>query len=502
MEYDSIIIGAGVAGLAAAYKLSCEGRKVLLIERQPVAGGYATTFRRKGFMFESSVHCVDALYGDEELMRLLHEYGLDKKVDFVQLKDFSRLIYPEHDFVANFNLDDYSAALKKFFPQEAKGIDSLFSRVRDFSRQMRRFTRFPAPYWLKLLLSPLISPLVVKFCFCTAENYIRKYIRNDKLYGIITDIWKFAGLGPRRLSALYFFIIFNGYYNNRTAYIKGGMSRLFDAMVSDIRANGSEVRFNTTVEKIITFRGKNVKGVVTEKAEEFLAKTVISNASGLNTFDCLIDDQAVKVRVRPELEALEKSISATQVYLGLSKPAKQLGMDQFMFSVNSGYDHDKNFSYSQKGDYKNCSIAIVDHSQLDPAQAPEGKGTLLIMALDSFANWQGLDPQEYARKKSEAAKILIQRAEKFLPGLWANIEVTEVATPITMQRYTLSPQGAIYGFAQTVAQSGINRLSQDTCVKGLFLAGAWTQPGGGVHACFVSGLDAAEKALGLLTKRN
>ncbi len=88
MEYDSIIIGAGVAGLAAAYKLSCEGRKVLLIERQPVAGGYATTFRRKGFMFESSVHCVDALDGDEELMRLLHEYGLDKKVDFVQLKDF------------------------------------------------------------------------------------------------------------------------------------------------------------------------------------------------------------------------------------------------------------------------------------------------------------------------------------------------------------------------------------------------------------------------------
>jgi phytoene dehydrogenase-like protein len=61
-----------------------------------------------------------------------------------------------------------------------------------------------------------------------------------------------------------------------------------------------------------------------------------------------------------------------------------------------------------------------------------------------------------------------------------------------MYRYTLTPEGAIYGFSHTIMQSGIFRLDQKTRIKGLFLAGAWTRPGAGVHACFISGIDAAE----------
>jgi prolycopene isomerase len=87
------------------------------------------------------------------------------------------------------------------------------------------------------------------------------------------------------------------------------------------------------------------------------------------------------------------------------------------------------------------------------------------------------------------------RAEKYLPGLSKYIEVIEAATPRTMSRFSASPEGAIYGFAQTPKQSGINRLSQETKVKGLFLTGAWTRPGGGIHACFISGIDAADLAL-------
>ncbi|MFA6350658.1 MAG: NAD(P)/FAD-dependent oxidoreductase [Candidatus Omnitrophota bacterium] len=502
MQYDAIIIGAGVAGLAAAYKLSRQGKKIILLERQPVAGGYATVFKRKGFTFESSVHCVDSLFAGEELMDLLQKYGLDKKIEFIPLKDFSRLIYPEHDLVADFDLSDYARTLKTGFAQESRGIDSLFRQIHAFSGQFKWFINSDLPYWLKLILSPIISPMIIKLSLCTAESVIKKHIKNEKLYGILTDVWKFAGLSPSRLSALYFFIIFNGYYNNRTTYIKGGMVKLFENMINEIRTNGSEVKFNTTVEKITTINGIIVKGVVTDKGEEFFAKTVISNASGINTLAGMIDNEPLKNVLRPRLEAMEKSISATQVYLGLNTPAKALGMDHFMLSVNLDYNHDRNFAYCQNGDYRNCSLAIVDHAQLDPGLAPEGKGTLLIMALDSFSNWEGLSADEYLRKKSEAGNILIQRAEKLLPGLTGHIEIMEVATPKTMERYTLSPRGAIYGFAQTVAQSGINRLSQNTDIKGLFLAGAWTQPGGGVHACFLSGDDAAGEALNFLTKRN
>ncbi|MFA5096826.1 MAG: FAD-dependent oxidoreductase, partial [Candidatus Omnitrophota bacterium] len=72
----------------------------------------------------------------------------------------------------------------------------------------------------------------------------------------------------------------------------------------------------------------------------------------------------------------------------------------------------------------------------------------------------------------------------------------------TMERYGSSPEGAIYGFAQTAEQSALRRLPRETRVKGLYLAGSWTQPGGGIHACFISGIEAAHSALRFLDEDN
>jgi len=186
------------------------------------------------------------------------------------------------------------------------------------------------------------------------------------------------------------------------------------------------------------------------------------------------------------------------VYLGLKVPAKSLGMGHFMFSVNDSYEHDENYNFCLNADYDKCPFSLVDHAQIDPTLAPLGKGSLLIMVLDKYRNWYNLEDAEYQKKKIEVADKLISRAEKYLPGLKENIEIMEVATPMTMARFGSSPEGAIYGFAQSVSQSGINRLSQKTKVRGLFLAGAWTRPGDGVHGCFDSGIDAADLALRLL----
>jgi prolycopene isomerase len=140
-------------------------------------------------------------------------------------------------------------------------------------------------------------------------------------------------------------------------------------------------------------------------------------------------------------------------------------------------------------------LELVDHAQIDPGLVPQGKGSLLIMTLDNYANWHNLTEEEYRRKKIEVANRLIARTEKYLPDLPKYIEAMEIATPRTMARFGSSPEGAIYGFAQTVQQSGMQRLSQKTAIKGLILAGAWTKPGGGIHACFISGIDAADLAM-------
>ncbi|MCK9604603.1 MAG: NAD(P)/FAD-dependent oxidoreductase [Candidatus Omnitrophica bacterium] len=494
MEYDAIIIGAGVGGLACGLKLSCEGKKVLLLEKQPLPGGFATTFSRKGFIFESAVHCVDTLTKTEEIRTFMDESGITKEITFINLDDFARIIYPDYDFVADFKQDNFISVLKSNFPQERKNIDRFFRAFDKFHRQFERFNHSRLPLGIKLLISPLAYPMIISTSISTAAQFVDKYIKDAKLKAIVTDIWRFTGLPPSRLSAIYFLLVFECYYYNSTAYVKGGFIKLFQAMVERIKESGSEVRFNTSVVKIITRDGKRVKSVVTDKGEEFSARTIVSNANAIDTLTKMLDVDAVKEEYGRKLASLEKSVSAFQIYLGLSVPAKTLGMNHSIFSISNAYDHDENYNYSMSGDYDRCSLELVDHAQIDPALAPQGKGTLLIMTLDNYANWRDLSEEQYQAKKKEVADKFIKRSEKYLPGLSKYIEVMEIATPRTMARFGTSPEGAIYGFAQTIGQSGINRLAQETKVKGLFLAGAWTMPGGGAHACFLSGIMAGELA--------
>lgn len=498
MQYDAVIIGAGIGGLFSAFKLSCAGKRVLLIEKEPLPGGYATTFKRKGFSFESAVHCVDSLDEGGEMREFLEETGIAREVDFIKLKGFGRVIFPEHDFVVNADRGDFINFLKDNFPAEAENIGRLFYEFDKFYRQFDRFCDYGMPGWMKMALTPFLYPYIIRMSILSIGQVIDNFIKDKKLKAIITAIWGFMGLPPSRLSAFYFLIVLRGYYFTPTAYIRGGFIRLFHAMVNKMEQAGSRVQFNTAVTKIVTGHGKKLNCVLTDKGDEFKAKVVISNLNPIDTLCRLIDSEVLKEQYSRKLRSLEKSTSAFQVYLGLKVPAKELGMDQAMFCINTTYDHEQAFAAVLAGDYDKCPIAAVDHTQIDPGLAPPGKGSLLIFALDSYSRWKKLGQQEYRARKTEVAYKLIARLEKYLPGLAQNIEVMEIATPLTMERFSSCPEGAIYGFAQTVNQSSINRLSQKTRVKGLILAGAWTRPGGGVHGAFVSAMDAADMALRLL----
>jgi prolycopene isomerase len=74
------------------------------------------------------------------------------------------------------------------------------------------------------------------------------------------------------------------------------------------------------------------------------------------------------------------------------------------------------------------------------------------------------------------------------------IEVKESATPLTNWYFTRNPEGAIYGFDQTVDNAFMNRLDCRTPIKGLYLASAWGNPGGG-YGGVLSGGERAFKMM-------
>ena len=500
MDYDVIVIGGGVGGLASALKLSASGKRVLVLEKQPIPGGIATSFKKKGFSFEAALHIVDALGPDGEIRKFLDEYGVSQKIEYLDFKEFGQVIYPEYNFIVKNDFESLQNWLIDNFPQEKIGIDVFFKEINKFYKELDHFTNSRVPLWLKLLISPLIYPNIIKTSCINLEQFITKKIKDKKLRSIIGTIWGFIGLPPSEISAFYFLIILRGYWGEKTSFIKGGFSKLFNAMADRIKEYGSEVRFNTIVTQIITEDGKCIKAVRTNKGEEFRTKAIISNANAIDTLTKFIDCDVLKQEYLKKLSSMQKSLSAVIVYLGLNVPAKALGINYPLISLNLDYDHDKAYQNAVSSNYKDCNLAIIDHSQLDPGLVPSGKSTICIMSLANYADWDNLTEEEYQKKKKEVGDSIVASLEKYFSGLSSHIEVIEVGTPKTIERYAAIPNGAIYGFDETVGQSSINRLPQKTKIKGLFLTGAWTTPGCGVHGCFVSGVDAAELALNFLNE--
>ncbi|MGZ7066322.1 MAG: phytoene desaturase family protein, partial [Candidatus Aminicenantales bacterium] len=150
-----------------------------------------------------------------------------------------------------------------------------------------------------------------------------------------------------------------------------------------------------------------------------------------------------------------------------------------------------------RGDFTNPGFGATLYDNLYKSYSPEGKNTLSIMTLQGFEHWEKYEADYLAGKKDaynaeklRMADILIDQAEKILlPGLRKAIEVRDAATPLTNLRYTANTRGAIYGWDQTLDNSGPSRFPQQTPVKNLYLAGAWTFPGGGYGACIPSGLQ-------------
>ena len=127
-----------------------------------------------------------------------------------------------------------------------------------------------------------------------------------------------------------------------------------------------------------------------------------------------------------------------------------------------------------------------------------GTSIVQLLILSGYAPWKQYEDdyfagrkKTYLKQKEQIAQVLIDMAEKrVIPGLSSMIEVMEAATPLTNVYYTRNPEGAIYGYEQAMNNAYMNRLQNTTPFKGLYLASAWSNPGGGFQPCLDSGAQA------------
>jgi prolycopene isomerase len=495
-KYDVIVIGSGIAALTAAALLSKKGKKVLVLEKNSFAGGYAANFKRGGFEFDASLHMINGCACEGSTYEILKKCGVENKIQFLKHNYLYRSIFPDFDLkIPQGDLKSTIQLLTKYFPHEASGIEKLFDEMLKMFHEARKLLHSKMPGWLEILCAPFKYPRFFSYANSTFKILLDGFIKDERLKAIISQTWGYYGLPPSRIFSFYFAYGCYDFTANGGFYPKGGSQAFADAFVEAIKSNGSDVFFDSEVEKII-MKKNCAEGVRTKKGDEFQAQTVISNVDVRKTFcDFVGCGYYPKNFIKKTCDA-QDSISAFQLYLGLNVDLREKGIEDYEIFVNPGYDLDKQFEACCACNIKEAPYIMTFYSQLEPASVQKGKFVMGVVVLSGYEPWKNLTQKAYEEKKSEYAKLLIQRIEKVIPNFSSMIETMEVATPLTMERTTGNHHGAIYGFSPSVEQSGIRRLNLKTrFVKNLYLASAWTRPGGGFAGVMVAGERVAEMIL-------
>ncbi len=505
-RFDAVVIGAGLGGLAAGVTLAGSGRKVVVLEQHTVPGGYAQCFQRGPYRFDISLHALGGLAPGGGVDVLYQDLGIWDRLGLHRLDPLYRLRLPDREVIAHADWYRYESELISHFPAEAAGIraylDEVLAAYRD-ARRMREdqaagrapaFSDFPARY-----------PALVQISDETWEQMMCRHVADAHARAALAALWGYVGLPPSRCAALVGALCIASYHEHGGWYPEGGSGALSNALAQVLRERGGEIRYGMLATRVELSHDRAV-AVTTSDGQRLEADVFISNASAPATMlemigrDHLPGDYAARVADRVP------SYTVFNVYLGLNRDVfAEQALPHELFLAGS-YSADESSQATRRGDWEKADLMITDYTRVDPGCAPPGHAVAVVATEASwdYENTWGTggdlsgyhENPRYRQIKEQVADALVARAAAAVPGLADAIDHREASTPLTNFHYTRNPRGAIEGYENSPANSGLGWLPQETPIRNLFLAGAWTN-NGGQNPAIVSGAASARLAMQL-----
>jgi phytoene desaturase len=500
-DYDVVVIGSGVGGLTGAALLAKQGMKVLVLEQSNRIGGCCSNYDHDGFKPDVGAIFVIAREMYDPLFELL-ELRLEDHLDF-------RLLDPVYDAVLGDgsrhllprDLEAMGEVVRSISPQDVDGYQRWCRDMgKSFKAYQAAMKATPRDLESVLSLERLVRmgagvdqlaaiPTLLKHVTTNLEKMVNGYFSNDQLRILFGWENLYAALPASRCLGAFSMITYfgrMGYY-----YPKGGMIAIPQALDRIMQSFGAEIRYGAPVAKILVRNGR-VHGVRLADGEEIPAKTVLSNIHSRTTYLDLVGEDNLPRSVVKAVHHQPCSIPAPTFYLGLSEKLDSVRShmsvimpDKICFDRIWTNYYDRGLLYRPE----DGGFLVTCASHDDPDLAPEGKQVLSVIYVAPYK----LQYYDWDQVGEEWAWSCVDVLEKrAFPGLRSKVEWMDSVTPLELERRLRLPEGAFFGLEMTATNMGPFRPNwRSHSVKGLYLAGQCTNPGGGVPLVMLSGIHAS-----------
>ncbi|MBO1330710.1 phytoene desaturase family protein [Streptomyces sp. VRA16 Mangrove soil] len=485
-----VVVGAGLSGLAAALHLLGAGRRVTVVERDPLPGGRAGRLNRGGYRIDTGPTVLTMPHLADEAFAAVGERLADR-VDLIPLHPAYRAAFADGSALdVHTEPDAMHQAVRDFAgPREAAGYDRL--RVwleRLYQAQMKHFidTNFDSPLHL---LTPDLARLAALGGFGRMDARIGRFIKDERLRRVFSFQALYAGVPPARALAAYAVIA----YMDTVAGVyfpRGGMHALPQAMADAAQAAGAELRYGQSVQRLErSGSGDRVTAVITD-TDRIACDAVVLTPDLPVAYRLLgrTPRRALRLRHAP---------SAVILHAGTDRTWPQLAHHTISFGAawHGTFDELTRFGRLMS----DPSLLITRPTASDPSLAPPGRHLHYILAPcpntdigPSAAHWGDLAPRY-------RSALLAELERRGLHGIDAAIDEQCLVTPADWHAQEHAA-GTPFSAAHTFAQTGPFRPRN--LVRGTdnaVLAGCGTTPGVGVPTVLLSGKLAAARITGTRT---
>jgi phytoene desaturase len=467
-HYDTIIIGAGLAGLATAIRLRKRGESVLVIEKNKAFGGKLDAFDWNGFRFDKG----PSLFTQPELIdELFALCGKNPKDYFTyeRVDESCRYFFNDERIDLHGNKDLRKRSLSgKLSDNEIKALEDYLDDVsasNDFIGDF--FLSNPKPGLKDLFKRELLIryPEFLKHKFRTTLNkYNKRRLGSEKLVKIFNRYGTYNGSNPYKMSGLYS-MISHLENNHGTFFPNDGMRSIPESLYSLANEEGVEFLFNTDARA-----NKIDDGFELHTPEEITCAKLVCAIDYLTFYKDVLHDNALLKKY----EKQERSSSGIVFYWAMDDQHKEIGLHNIFFSED--YQGEFFEIFTKKQIPVDPTVYVHVSSVVNPKDAPEGKSNWFVMINIPADNHPTKENIDQIR-----SKVISTLEERLNTEITSKILNEEHWTSKDLEELTGSFGGALYGAASNTMTSALVRHDNySKKYKDLYFVGGSVHPGGGI----------------------